>query len=157
MTNKGKQWPIFGLIAIVLLATIGCGPIRPKAYTTRGKVVFPDGSPVHVGTVELKSREHAVNARGSIENDGSFVLTTYQNGDGAIAGTHDCVVVQMVLVEDSRIRSHGTVGVVNPRFASYATSQLQCVIEPQNGNEITLTVEGIGKTTQGGSEKDHKK
>lgn len=134
----------------------GCGSGKPPAFKTSGKVVFSNGTTVKTGTVELKSREHSIQARGVIGTDGQFVLSTYRDGDGAIAGTHDCVVVQMVIVEDLKERNHGVYGVVNPRFASYHTSGLTCTIEPKHGNEITLTVEGVGKLSEGGTEKDHK-
>lgn len=144
------------IIGCIVLMCVGCGPGRPPAYKTTGKVVFTNGTPVKTGTVELKSREHTVQARGTIGEDGRFVLTTYTEDDGAVAGTHDCVVVQMVMVEDLKQRNHGTYGVVNPRFASYHTAALNCTIEPKPGNEITLTVEGVGKLSAGGTEKDHK-
>lgn len=135
---------------------LGCGTGQPPAYKTTGKVVFANGTAVKTGTVELKSREHPIQARGTIGPDGQFVLTTYREGDGAIAGQHDCVVVQMVIVEDLNQRNHGTYGVVHPRFASYHTSALTCTIDPKHGNDITLTVEGVGKLAEGGTEKDHK-
>ncbi len=143
-------------IAALILTGTGCGSGQPPAYTTKGQVVFANGSPVKTGTVELKSREHGVQARGSIGEDGRFVLTTYRQDDGAVAGTHDCVVVQMIVAEDLGVRNHGVYGVVNPRFASYHTSGLNCTIEPKAGNEIKLTVEGVGKLIEGGTDKDHK-
>lgn len=140
----------------ILIASVGCGPSRPPAYPAKGRVVFPNGSSVKTGTVELKSRQHGTHARGTIEADGSFVLTTYEKDDGAVAGLHDCVVVQMILAEDAKFRLHGTYGVVHTRFASYATSGLTCTVEPKASNDIVLTVEGIGKLSTGGTEKDHK-
>ena len=138
------------------LLSLGCGNGQPRAYKTTGKVVFNNGTVVKTGTVELKSREHPIQARGTIGTDGRFVLTTYHEGDGAIGGQHDCVVVQMVMVEDLKQRNHGVYGVVHPRFASYHTANLTCTIEPKDGNDITLTVEGVGKLAEGGTEKDHK-
>ncbi len=145
---------LLGVLGLAICA--GCGPGQPPAYKTTGKVVFSNGTPVKTGTVELKSRDHALQARGTIGTDGQFTLTTYRDGDGAVAGTHDCVVVQMVITEDIKQRNHGVYGVVNPRFASYQTSGLSCTIEPKPGNEIVLTVEGVGKLVEGGTEKDHK-
>lgn len=139
----------------LILAASGCSPSRPPAYPAKGRVTFVNGSPVKVGTVELKSREFGTHARGTIESDGSFVLTTYVEGDGAIAGAHDCVVVQMILAEGLKSRTHGTLGVVHTRFASYATSNLRCEIELNRNNEIILTVEGVGKLSDGGTAKDH--
>lgn len=144
-------------LCLAVLCAIGCGPSRPPAYPAKGRVVFRNGSSVHVGTVELKSRDHRTQARGLIQPDGTFVLTTYEHEDGAVAGIHDAVVVQMLVAEDLKARTHGLFGIVHPRFASYATSGLTCEIEPSQRNEITLTVEGVGKLADGGNEKNHKK
>lgn len=141
----------------IVLVVSGCGERKPPAYPAQGRVAFANGSPIHTGTIELKSREHGIHARGVIQPDGTFVLSTYSKDDGAVAGTHDCVVVQLVLAEELQGRSHGKLGVVHPKFASYATSGLTCEVEPKLDNTLSMTVEGIGKFVEGGTEKDHKK
>ena len=131
---------------VVFLASfVGCSDGRLKAYPAKGKVVFKTGSPVHVGTVELKSREHGVQARGAIDKDGNFTLTTYVDGDGAIAGAHDCVVVQFVMTEELADFKPSAVGVVHPRFASYSTSGLSVEIKADQVNELKVEVEGVKK------------
>ncbi len=148
---------LMSLVCLALGACIqGCGEGNPPAFKTIGHVVFSNGTPVKTGTIELKSRNHPIQARGTIGPKGEFTLTTYRDGDGAIEGVHDCVVVQMVIAEDIAGRGHGSYGVVNPKHASYNSSGLTCTIEPKDGNDITLTVEGLGKARDGGSEKDHK-
>jgi len=92
--------------------------------------------PVHVGTIELESREQAVTARGEIGGDGRFVLSTFKPGDGAVAGMHDCVVVQMVIVEDISNFRPITGGVIHPRFDSYATSGLVCEVSDNIENDF---------------------
>ncbi len=87
-------------LSIASLLCCGCSSGQLETYPTKGKVKFKSGAPVHVGTVELKSREHGVQARGDIQPDGTFELSTYSKGDGAVAGTHDCVVVQFVMTEE---------------------------------------------------------
>jgi len=111
-----------------------------------GKVRFTTGGVVHVGTVELKSKEHNVQARGQIQSDGSFTLTTYKEGDGAVAGMHDCVVVQFVMAEGISGHRPSTMGVVDRRYASYSTSGLKAEISPDHSNELNLKVDGILKT-----------
>lgn len=134
-----------GASAAALFAlTIGCSN-RLETYPASGKVLFTDGGPVHVGTVELKSREHGVQARGSIQSDGSFVLSTFTDGDGAVAGMHDCVVVQFVVAEGLNGHRPSTIGVVAPRFGSYSTSGLTVEISPSKPNELQLEVEGVLK------------
>jgi hypothetical protein len=131
------------LLWLALAALTGCSDGRLPTYPVAGRVVFPDGSPIHVGTVELKSREHSIQARGEIDTDGRFVLTTYEPGDGAVAGKHDCVVVQMVMVEEIANFRPSTEGVVHPRFGSYATSGLVVQVSSEENNDLRVMVEPL--------------
>jgi len=143
------------ILAVVLCATFGCGDGRPPAYPAKGRVVFADGSPVKVGTIETKSKLHGVQATASIELDGSFVFTTYTQGDGAVAGPHDCVVVQFVQAENIKNHRPSTLGVVNPKHASYATSGLQIDISKDKPNELVIEVEGVPKPKNANAKSDH--
>ena len=120
----------------------GCSD-QLRTYPVSGKVRFTTGGVVHVGTVELKSREHNVQARGQIQSDGSFTLTTYKDGDGAVAGKHYCVVVQFVMAEGISGHKPSTLGVVDRRYASYSTSGLTAQVYPEKKNELILEVEGL--------------
>lgn len=133
------------LVVLLILYLCGCSD-RLTTYPVSGKVHFTTGGPVHVGAIELRSRAYGVQARGLIQPDGSFTLTTYVEGDGAIAGIHDCVVVQFVMAEGIRDHRPSTIGVVDRRYANYATSGLTVEITPQRYNKIVLQVEGIRKT-----------
>lgn len=150
----------FSLVVIAVLFC-GCSNGQLKTYPTKGKVQFKSGSPVHVGTVELKSREHGVQARGDIKPDGTFVLSTYSPGDGAVAGMHDCVVVQFVMTEELAGFRPSAVGVVHPRYASYPTSGLSLEILAAPANELLIEVEGVKKVSAkeeaAHDEGDHKK
>lgn len=120
--------------------------VAPRSSSgQRGGAFRAVGGAVHVGTIELKSREHGVQARGPIQPDGSFVLTTYQDGDGAVAGMHDCVLVQFVMTEDIEGHRSSTIGVVDPRYASYATSDLTIEVSATEPNQPIVTVEGLRK------------
>jgi hypothetical protein len=94
--------------------------------------------------VEWKSSEFPeIQARGTIESDGSFSLTTYEKNDGAIAGDHQCVVVQMVMTEDVANHVGSLYGVVNPIHNAYSTSGLTATIKADAANEITLIVQPL--------------
>lgn len=144
-----KRYCLDGLLKIhcwlALLAVVGGCSDRLKCYPAKGVVVFPSGSTAHVGTVELKSREHGVQARGEIQQDGTFTLTTYVPNDGAVAGIHDCVVVQFVMTEDIKNLTTSALGVVHPRFGSYSTSGLVVEVKPDAPNDFKLQVEGVKK------------
>ena len=130
--------------ALFFLTAVGCSDHLPT-YPVAGKVEFTSGGPVHVGTVELKSRQHGVQARGQIQPDGSFTLTTYKDGDGAVAGTHDCVVAQFVMAEGIAGHRPSTIGVIDRRFASYSTSGLSIEISAGESNHLLIEVQGALK------------
>jgi hypothetical protein len=130
---------------IAVLATCGGCSNRPRTYPVQGKVQFENGRPVMVGVVELQSIEGKINARGDIARDGTFTLTTFESGDGAVAGKHKCVVMQMVMVENMQGFKHSTIGVVDPRYASYRTSGLEVDVAKSDVNPIVIQVEGIMK------------
>jgi hypothetical protein len=143
------------ILCLLVAAAAGCSDGRPPTYPVSGQVVFDDGSPVHVGTVELKSREHNLHARGEIDPRGNFTLTTFERGDGAVAGTHDCVVVQMVMAEDVANLRPSSEGVVNPRYGSYATSGLVVHVNDEDPNELLLNVEPLAPREDPAGESSH--
>ena len=145
------------LLVLSLAISIGCGDGRPPAYPTRGKVLFADGTPVKVGTIETKSMLHDVQATATIQLDGSFVFTTYKEGDGAVAGPHQCVVVQFVQAENIQNHKPSTLGVVNRKHASYATSNLKIDVVADKQNELIIQVEGLPKPRSGESKGDHER
>ncbi len=140
-----------------LMTLGGCTPAQLPTYPVAGRVVFPDGAPVQIGSVEFKSREHGVQARGEIDTEGRFTLSTFRQGDGAVAGHHACVVVQFIMVEDIANFQPSTEGVVDPRFGSYATSGLECEVLATDKNQVTLTVAGLvtGQPQGGSTPHDH--
>lgn len=129
------------LILCLLSLALGCGPDRPATYPVRGRVVFPDGSPVRTGTVELLSQDHGTTATGSISDDGAFVLGTFTEYDGACAGQHDAIVVQFIINDGVTIHTRDHGDPVDPRFASYDSSGLTVDVRAVEQNDITLTVE----------------
>lgn len=161
ITNAPKASVVVLSVVISLTSLIGCSDGRLKTYPAKGKVVFKTGSPVHVGTIELKSREHGVQARGTIDKNGGFTLTTYVDGDGAVAGVHECVVVQFVMTEEIDDFKPSAIGVVHPRFASYSTSGLTVEIKADQSNELKIEVEGVKKVSTNEEakhdEKQHRK
>lgn len=81
------------LASALLLFLSGCGGGRPDVEPVKGKVVC-NGQPVTVGSVAFVpigapgSEAGGRPAIGTVGPDGTFVLTTYETGDGAIVGKH---------------------------------------------------------------------
>jgi hypothetical protein len=79
--------------AAVLLAA-GCGTDRKKTAEVTGKVTYR-GKPVPNGTVTFIPEAGGPPATGEIRPDGTYTLTTYSKGDGAVPGRHKVVIVAM--------------------------------------------------------------
>lgn len=141
--------------ALVVLMSFGCNGGRLKTYPVRGEVVFSDGSPVKVGTIETKSVKHSAQARGSIATDGTFELTTYTQGDGAVAGDHLCVVVQFIPTEDIPNYRPSIMGVVHRKHSSYSTSELGFTVSSKGENKIRLVVQGAEPILKSSTDHGH--
>ena len=128
--------------AIVLIITSnGCGEKQPTTYPVKGRVIFSDGKPVMLGTVELLSEAGAMNAQGSIQPDGTFTLGTFASNDGAVEGTHKAIVMQMIVSDGLPRHSMDHGDPIDPLYSSYSSSPLTALVQPTASNEITLTVE----------------
>ena len=125
----------------LLLLPIGCGDKQRSTYPARGRAIFSDGKPVMLGTVELLSEDGTLNAQGTIQPDGTFVLGTFASEDGAVEGTHKVIVMQMIVSEGLSKHSLDHGDPVDPFYSSYSSSPLTAKIQASESNDITLTVE----------------
>jgi hypothetical protein len=112
---------------------------RVPVYPVKGRVVFPDGTPVRLGTIELESTVHKTTSTGRINEDGTFVLGTYSTDDGAPEGPHKAIVMQMVIADGTteHVKDHGKP--VDPRFANPRTSGLSFEVQPGE-NDLLVRV-----------------
>ncbi len=140
------------LLAILMAClAVGCSDGRIQTFPAEGRVIFPTGEPVRTGYVESRSLDHAINARGKIDRDGSFKLGTYSESDGAVAGRHQAVVIQFIASDNLLAEKylpkieHDHGHEVDLRFADYMTSELEFTIDPDAKNFITLVVEPARK------------
>ena len=84
------MWLAFAIAASFLVFT-GCGSKTPAVAPVKG-IVLLDDKPLTTGRVmTLPSAGRGAN--GLIEKDGSFKLSTFGKGDGALIGTHKVAVV----------------------------------------------------------------
>jgi hypothetical protein len=85
----------FGALSVLLtsLALVGCSsapPVEvPKTVAVKGKVLLPNGQPLTQGRLVLVPTDPSKQeANGQIGKDGSFALTSYKQGDGAVPGEY---------------------------------------------------------------------
>lgn len=87
MSNKCSQW-----LWVIAIIAAGCTKSdNPKTYPANGKVTYR-GQAVANGIVLLTPTESGHAATGSLEKDGTFHLTTFQKGDGAVPGKYHVAV-----------------------------------------------------------------
>lgn len=80
------------LTAVMFCAVIfGCGSDLPPTAKVQG-IVTMGGKPVESGTITFYPR-HGRPASGAIQPDGSYRLTTFKEGDGAILGQHKVAIL----------------------------------------------------------------
>ena len=82
--------------AVFALIASGCGdggegPHVAATLPVRGKVTYK-GRPLAGGVVRFEPEDSGREAHGEIGPNGTFVLTTFRNGDGAVSGVHRVAV-----------------------------------------------------------------
>lgn len=135
------------LIVFVLLAVAGCGS-GEITYPVRGTVTYQDGTPVTTGMVEFDplaaDDTKRFNARGLIHSDGTYFLTTFEEGDGAVPGRHRVLVQEpypnVDIEEGESVGSHS----IDPKYWRYGTSGLEFEVR-EGENEINIVVTRPGK------------
>lgn len=126
--------------AVALFLFLGCQPSdRLPTYPVEGRVVLADGSPLDGGddgAVIWESVEHGISATGAIDAEGRFTLTTYEPGDGAVAGKHRVAISPPTPEGDPDERINRPT--IHPKFRDLDASGLEATIEPTGLNEITV-------------------
>jgi hypothetical protein len=128
----------------------GCTPggdhwtnARPPVYKAAGRVLL-DGQPLEGVQVVLHCQELDLTATGRTDQSGRFTLTTYNEGDGFVEGTHS-VSLSKRIWEEKRTRYDSPdepQKVLIPketlpkRYTDAATSQLTATIEKRGKNQM---------------------
>jgi hypothetical protein len=133
--------------ALALAACLaGCG--GSGVYPVEGRVVWKDGTPAKElagSQVVFDLAEKQTSARGTIQADGTFRLTTNKPDDGALAGEH-----QVLVVEIGRKPLGGAdatalaPGAMDARYSDPSQALLRATVKPGT-NPVTLTVERAPK------------
>jgi len=122
-----------------LLGTLaGCGDGRLDVVPASGKVLL-DGQPLTTGAIFVIPEQGRA-ASGTIGPDGRFTLTTYEEGDGCIPGTHPVQVVAQRTIGDSQSEDGYVEWIAPQRYAHAQTSGLSVTIsEPTDSLVIELS------------------
>jgi len=87
--------PLTAWAVLVSALCAGCGsspalPVSPPV-PVKGRVTFR-GKPLTQGRIVLEPTDGGHDAEGTIQPDGTFALTTFKEGDGALLGVHRVVI-----------------------------------------------------------------
>jgi hypothetical protein len=125
----------FALLALLVVLLAGCGR---STYTVRGKVVFPDGTPLEGGWVVFHKSEgeSEVSADGPIQANGTFELRTNRPGDGVPPGTYRVLVKPRERNKKERL----TLPLfIDPKFERFETSGIVLTVEAKE-NDFEIRV-----------------
>lgn len=130
-------------VLIVALALIGCGKSGHELDTAPVTgIVKIDGTPATSGFINVVPSKGRM-ARGTIESDGSFTLSTYSDGDGAQIGTHAVTVTEIPPDQRAALGVSGKAGIPS-KYGAAASSGLSMSITPDGPNKIVLELESEG-------------
>ena len=137
--------------ALASIVALGCGSDRPGTATVRG-VVELDGKPIsgfdNAGV--LFTPRGGRMAKGVVQADGTFELSTFGSGDGAIVGPAHVTVSATVDEPDAVTvdRGVGVRWIIPERFGG-EDSGLSCdvVAGKENVFRIRLASDGSGEIT----------
>ena len=145
------------VLLLLLLSLMGCGSEKLLVYPVDGSVRFEDGSKVMFGDIEFFNAEHRLNARGKIKRDGTFQVGTFTDNDGAVAGKHKVIILQVTgnylteKMSDNIKHDHGDL--INSSYFDYRTSGLECEIVPGR-NSVEFVVKKNPRQTEDGLPKN---
>jgi hypothetical protein len=130
------RW-LLALVGLAGLSLVGCG--GNNLYPAQGKVTFKDGTPLTAGWVVFESVTPGakVGARGNIQPDGTFQLSTFSEGDGALEGSYRVAVMPPPgAKEGTPVRP-----LIHPRLQRPETSHLEFTVTPdKQKNYFTILV-----------------
>lgn len=154
----------FGCLSLAAVAMLismpGCGVSdRQRVYPVRGTVTFEGKAMPGGGSISFVplNRQAGKTAGGEIGENGNYELTTYNSGDGSMAGEFRVVIMQAVTMEPKeaprdgeKIPEGGLVGLTVAEedqipllYADVAKSPLKATVEPRANNQIDFDIKRI--------------
>ena len=86
-----KRCALLTLLSAVVLQSGCAGDDRPKMASVTGVVTYK-GAPVAGATVGFSSATSPRSATGVTDETGKYLLTTFENNDGAVLGDHKVTI-----------------------------------------------------------------
>lgn len=87
-----------GVLALAPLGLAGCGTAEGTVTTNmvpvKGTITYK-GKPLTQGTIVFEPEDAGREAHGEIGPDGSFMMSTFQEGDGVMPGMHRVAITPL--------------------------------------------------------------
>lgn len=117
-------------LASLTLALAGCGGGTSRTAPVKGKVTYKN-KPVPNGTITFIPVGYGTSATGELGSDGSYTLTTFKSGDGAIPGKHKVIIVAMqdMSARLPEERNPLPPPIVPSKYTSIATTDLEVEVK----------------------------
>jgi hypothetical protein len=161
--SRDGAWPAcravgLGFVAAAVVAAAllpGCGPRRPTTFRVDGMLRDTSGVAIERASVTFLSDSDGPSdgagkryrAEGIVGEDGRFTLTTFQPGDGAVAGTHRVLIVPLPAGDGPTAFAPA----IPARYEHPDHSGLVVEVEPKAVNEVILVIErGPARQPPGG-------
>ena len=152
-----KQASLVIAAAAVALASPGCGQSdRVAVFPVHGQLTFEGKPMTGGGSIALIAvgGQQGKTAGGEVKPDGTFSLTTYEEGDGSMPGEFRVVVTQVVVKEpdaseDGQAVASGPVSVVAEDeripgvYSDHQNSPLTARVEANSENELNLDLKRL--------------
>lgn len=134
----------YGLICFsMVLLVAGCsGPSQLETAPVKGTVTYK-GKPLKYGNVSFRPAAGSPST-GRIQEDGTFTLSTYGDGDGAIIGTNQ---VSITATErdagqekevDPNTELMVSKSLIPSKYTSFSTSELTADVKAGDANEFNF-------------------
>jgi hypothetical protein len=138
---------------LLFLSVVGCGggPKRPPTYGVRG-VITLDGKPLVDAIVTFRPQSNQRPANGRTDSSGTYTLSTFSSGDGAMAGAFAVAitkynapsVVAAATEEDGYVPPAGQLptpkNVLDKKYADITTSGLTATVLTDAENVIDFAL-----------------
>jgi hypothetical protein len=124
------------VLVLALLTGCSASDQLPTAKVT-GKVAYK-GKPVPTGTIMFVPKGDKPSATGELKSDGTYELTTYEEGDGAVLGPHTVMITAVEDMSDKlpELRSGTPRALVPGKYTNNSTSGLTAEVNDVEVNTI---------------------
>jgi hypothetical protein len=132
------------VVALWVIWIAGCDTGKLPTYRVHGKVVFADGTPLTTGWVSFRALDAQgnVTARGPIQPDGTYELSTFSERDGAVKGRHQVLVTAPVYRNVREESTGAQPPLLDSRYSNFQTSGLEFIVTTvpeQNQFDVLVT------------------